>query len=76
LRKLVKNKKLGKVFYGIAIRIGLGPIRQDASCTWDLATHDIATLDYLFNSMPIYVTATATTFFKKIKIFMIMLTFI
>jgi predicted dehydrogenase len=67
LRKLIKNKKLGKVFYGIAIRIGLGPIRQDASCTWDLATHDIAILDYLFNIMPIYVTATATTFLQKDK---------
>jgi len=29
LRKLFKNKKLGKVFYGIAIRIGLGPIIKD-----------------------------------------------
>jgi len=67
LHKLIKNKKLGKVFYGIAIRIGLGPIRKDASCTWDLATHDIAILDYLFNSMPIYVTATATTFLQKDK---------
>jgi len=67
LRKLIKSRKLGKVFYGIAIRIGLGPIRQDASCTWDLATHDIAILDYLFNSMPIYVTATATTFLQRDK---------
>ncbi len=65
LRKLIKSRKLGKVFYGIAIRIGLGPIRQDASCTWDLATHDIAILDYLFNNMPIYVTATATTFLQR-----------
>jgi len=67
LRGMIINKKAGKIFYGMALRMGLGPIRNDASCTWDLATHDIAILDYIFKQKPNYVTATATSFLQKDK---------
>jgi predicted dehydrogenase len=43
----------------------LGPIRRDASCTWDLATHDIAMLDFLLNEMPISVSAQASSFLQR-----------
>lgn len=67
LKEFIKRKRAGQIYYGMAVRIGLGPIRSDASCTWDLATHDIAIADYLFEKKPISVTATATSFLQKQK---------
>jgi len=62
IKTLLVSKKLGHLFYGTGLRLGWGPIRGDASCTWDLATHDIAMLDYLLHKVPKTVTATASSF--------------
>lgn len=48
LKSMVDSGEFGELLYGIAMRMGLGPIRKSASVLWDLATHDISILVYLF----------------------------
>ena len=65
MKQLLKEGKLGRLHYGIGMRMGLGPIRRDASCTWDLASHDIAMLDYLLGVSPSHVSAHASSFIQR-----------
>ena len=51
--KNVLNKNiLGKIRYIYFERCNLGPIRNDTSCIWDLASHDISTASYLLKGEP------------------------
>jgi predicted dehydrogenase len=65
IRDVIRSDRLGNLYYGVGLRLGLGPIRNDASCTWDLATHDIAMLIYLLDKMPRYVNAHGLSFLQK-----------
>jgi predicted dehydrogenase len=65
IENVLRSGRLGDLFYGVGLRIGLGPIRNDASCTWDLATHDIAMLDFLLNKMPKRISAHGSSFLRK-----------
>lgn len=65
IKHALEAGRLGNLYYGVGLRLGLGPIRSDASCTWDLATHDIAMLDHLLNTMPSAVSAHALSFLQK-----------
>jgi predicted dehydrogenase len=65
IRDVIRSGRLGDLYYGVGLRLGLGPIRNDASCTWDLATHDIAMLSYLLGKMPSYVSAHGLSFLQK-----------
>lgn len=67
IKDIIRTNRLGDLYYGIGLRLGLGPIRNDASCVWDLAVHDIATLDYLLNQMPGYISAHALSFLQTGK---------
>ena len=46
IKKILRGKKLGKIKYVYSERSNLGPIRNDNSCYWDLASHDISTINY------------------------------
>jgi len=48
IKKIIKNKKLGKILFIKSLRENLGPIRTDVDCNFDLASHDISILKYLF----------------------------
>ena len=65
IKQLIRNNELGTIYYGLGLRLGLGPIRSDADCVWDLATHDISMLDYIFGRIPRYVSAHALAFIQK-----------
>jgi len=67
INNILRSCRLGDLYYGIGLRLGLGPIRNDASCTWDLATHDIAILNFLLGKMPTFVSAQATSFLQREK---------
>ena len=49
LKKIIQSKKLGKIKYINFQRQNFGPIRNNVSASYDLATHDISILSYLFN---------------------------
>ena len=49
IKKIIKSKKLGKIRYINLQRQNFGPIRNKVSAAYDLATHDISILNFLFN---------------------------
>tara|TARA_B100000579_G_C22761004_1_gene818939 strand:- start:355 stop:1323 length:969 start_codon:yes stop_codon:yes gene_type:complete len=48
LKKIIKSKKLGEIKYINLQRQNFGPIRNKVSAAFDLATHDISILQYIF----------------------------
>ena len=55
-KKYISENALGKILYLRSIRTNLGPIRQDVSALWDLASHDISIANYLFEAEPVEVS--------------------
>ena len=41
IKRMIDNRELGEIRYIEARRVGLGPVRNDVSVLWDLASHDI-----------------------------------
>lgn len=65
IKEMVKENKLGKPVFYSSIRANAGPIRNDANVIWDLAPHDLAILDKLFDLKPKSVLATGSKHYKK-----------
>jgi predicted dehydrogenase len=59
LRSLIEARALGDLFYLDAARLNLGLYRPDVNVVWDLASHDIAIMNYLLDSVPDVVAARA-----------------
>lgn len=57
LKAYIRSGELGRIYYAHATRTNLGPFRYDVSALWDLAPHDIAIFNYLFESSPVNVSA-------------------
>lgn len=57
LKKYIQEGLLGDLYYAYSARTNLGPIRHDVNSVADLATHDIAIFNYLFESLPLNVSA-------------------
>jgi predicted dehydrogenase len=57
LRELLEGQELGTVRYLTARRTNLGPIRDDVNAAWDLASHDIAIMNFLLDARPVQVSA-------------------
>ena len=56
---------LGQAYYYDSVRANLGRFRADVDVLWDLAVHDLAILDFLFDAMPAEVTATGANFIEQ-----------
>lgn len=65
IKDMLNKEELGRLYYGVGLRMGLGPIRDDANCLWDLAPHELSMLDYLLGKMPAYVSAQASSFLRR-----------
>ena len=48
----MKNKKLGKLLYIRFQRQNLGPIRSDVNSSYDLSSHDLSIILYIFGKLP------------------------
>ncbi len=62
IKELIETGQIGDIYYYDATRVNLGIIQRDASVIWDLAAHDFAILDYLLDSTPVSVSASAAAF--------------
>lgn len=60
IKDLMQDGTLGNVLYYDSTRINLGLFQTDASVVWDLAVHDLAIIDYLFEERPSAVSCIAT----------------
>lgn len=65
IKNLIEKKKIGKIKYIYLERSNLGPIRNDASCIWDLAAHDISSCIFLLNKKLKVIGANGYDFLKK-----------
>lgn len=68
IKNIIVQKKLGTIKYFFFERSNLGPIRNDASCVWDLGAHDISSCIFLLNKKPKVISGHGYDFLKK-KIF-------
>ena len=57
IKELVDSGELGEVLYYDSTRINLGLFQHDVNVLWDLAPHDLAIVDFLFNRQPEWVSA-------------------
>jgi len=61
IRQLIAEGVLGDIFYYNSTRASLGLIQEDVNVIWDLAVHDIAIINYIFEERPVAVSATAAS---------------
>ena len=64
MKSYIDNGEIGDIRYLYSQRTNLGPIREDVSALWDLATHDIYIFNYLLDSSPETVNAVGTRFLQ------------
>jgi predicted dehydrogenase len=62
IRNLVDTGKIGDIYYYDSIRVNLGLFQPDVNVIWDLAAHDFAIMDYLFDDEPVAISASAAGF--------------
>src|SRR3954447_16538893 len=61
IRDLISTEVIGEVYYYNSIRASLGLFQNDINVIWDLAVHDISIIQYIFNELPVAVSATAAS---------------
>ncbi len=59
IRELMDDGKLGEVYYYDSTRINLGLFQRDVNVIWDLAVHDLAILDFIFDEKPVAISASS-----------------
>lgn len=57
IKEVIAGGELGDILYYDSIRINLGLFQSDVNVIWDLATHDLAIVDFLLNRQPVGVSA-------------------
>src|SRR5580704_8684996 len=73
IRQLVREGVLGDIYYYNGLRASLGLFQDDVNVIWDLAVHDMAIIQYVFEEVPVAVSATAACHVpgapEKIKVY-------
>lgn len=57
IKELIQSDSLGPLYYFDITRVNLGLIQKDINVVWDLAPHDLATINYLLDRYPTEVSA-------------------
>lgn len=65
IKKFISNKKNGKLLYINFQRQNLGPIRNDVNVSYDLSSHDLSIILYLFNNLPNKINHNSYKILKK-----------
>ena len=65
INKILDKKILGPLKYMSFERLNLGPVRNDVSCIWDLASHDLSTCYYLLRKRPTIIDVHGFDLLKK-----------
>ena len=55
IKELMGAGELGEIYYVNIQRVNLGIFQKDANVVWDLAPHDVAMLNFLFDADPVRV---------------------
>jgi len=65
IKHIIHKPTFGTVFYMYSTRVNLGQIRGDVNALWNLAPHDISTMNYLLDARPTAVMACGGSFLRK-----------
>ncbi|MEE9237226.1 MAG: Gfo/Idh/MocA family oxidoreductase [Thermoplasmata archaeon] len=65
IKELMDEGHLGTVYYAHSRRINLGRVQPDLNALWSIAPHDISILNFLFETMPLEVTARGATYLNS-----------
>ena len=68
IKKLIRSKSLGEIYYLESIRVNLSPIRSDSGVIADLAIHDFSILEYILNDRLISVRTIGSAPVKKLHV--------
>lgn len=60
IKRLVESGELGELYFIDSVRINLGLFQHDVNVIWDLATHDLAIIDFLLGKAPRSLSATGS----------------
>jgi predicted dehydrogenase len=58
IKELLSSGEMGQVYYYDSVRVNLGLFQDDVDVIWDLATHDLAIMDYVLSIPPEAISAT------------------
>ncbi|MFZ5906287.1 MAG: Gfo/Idh/MocA family protein [Nitrospirota bacterium] len=61
IKEYLTAGRIGEMFYFDSVRINLGLFQSDVNVIWDLAPHDLATMDYLIGELPESIVATGSS---------------
>lgn len=67
IKQFIDEGELGDIYYVNISRVNLGIFQPDANVVWDLAPHDVAMLNYLFQTWPVSVSAYGHCYVQKEK---------
>jgi len=65
IKDMIDSGELGEVYYANFTRVNLGIFQKDANVIWDLAPHDVAMLNFLFDADPVAVSANGYCYVQK-----------
>ena len=57
ISELVRDGRLGDLYYYDSVRVNLGLFQADVDVMWDLAVHDLSIMDYVLDARPRAVSA-------------------
>jgi UDP-2-acetamido-3-amino-2,3-dideoxy-glucuronate N-acetyltransferase len=64
LKELCEAGELGRLEYVYSNRLNLGKVRHEENALWSFAPHDLSVLLYLFDSLPLQVSAVGGTYLQ------------
>lgn len=67
IQNLISSGELGDVHYFDSVRVNLGLFQHDVNVIWDLATHDLAIMDYLVAARPVSVAAFGVAHYNHVE---------
>lgn len=64
MKEIVDSGEMGSLLYYDSVRVNLGMFQHDVNVLWDLATHDLAIINYLVEDRPTAVSAIGSSHFN------------
>ena len=65
IKALMDSGELGDIYYVNIERVNLGIFQKDANVVWDLAPHDVAMMNFLFQADPIRVSCLGKSYVQS-----------
>ncbi len=67
MKQIIDSGEIGNIMYFDAVRINLGLFQHDVNVLWDLATHDLSIMRYLYSMKPRAVSAIGKGHFHQLE---------